>query len=168
MTPEEGFTGKKTSVDHLQKFGCLVYIQIPKGKRKKMDPTAYKRSKDIPVNFDKEEIPIFWDILRNNNGKDPTSTQEDVEGLSEPKQQVIVPKICKKPSWLRKNLQEAEGHTTKGTFRESKRLKRYYGYVAYITKLIEVEPSSYEDVAKHQEWTNAMQEEYRSIMKNDA
>jgi len=36
-----------------------------------------------------------------------------------------------------------------------------------MTKLIEVELSSYEDATKHQEWRNAMQEEYQSITKND-
>lgn len=42
MTPEEAFTGKKSSVDHLKIFGCLVYIHIPKDKRKKLDPTSLK------------------------------------------------------------------------------------------------------------------------------
>ena len=68
---------------------------------------------------------------------------------------------------MKKNLQEVEVHTTKGTIRESKRPKRYFGYATYMTKLIEVEPSSYEDATKHQEWRNPMQEEYQSIMKND-
>lgn len=36
-----------------------------------------------------------------------------------------------------------------------------------MTKLIEAKPSSYEDVTKHQEWRNAIQEEYQFIMKND-
>ena len=36
-----------------------------------------------------------------------------------------------------------------------------------MTRLIEAEPSFYEDATKHQEWRNAMQEEYQSIMKNN-
>ena len=36
-----------------------------------------------------------------------------------------------------------------------------------MTKPIEVEPSSFEDATKHKEWRNAMQEEYKSVMKND-
>lgn len=43
---------------------------------------AYKKSKDVLVDFDEEEIPIFEDILRDNNDQDPT--QEDVEGPNEP------------------------------------------------------------------------------------
>jgi len=36
------FTGKKPSVEHLQIFGCPVYIHIPKDKRKKLDPSGMK------------------------------------------------------------------------------------------------------------------------------
>ena len=36
-----------------------------------------------------------------------------------------------------------------------------------MTKLIEVEPTTYEMVAEHQVWKNAMLEEYQTIMKND-
>jgi len=39
MTPEEEFIRNNPSMDHLQIFGCLVYIHIPQDKRKKLDPT---------------------------------------------------------------------------------------------------------------------------------
>jgi len=42
MTPEEAFTRKKLGIDHLWSFGCLVYIHIPKEKRKKLDPSGMK------------------------------------------------------------------------------------------------------------------------------
>lgn len=35
-----------------------------------------------------------------------------------------------------------------------------------MSKLIEYEPSTFEEATKHQEWKNAMNEEYQSIMKN--
>ena len=41
-TPEEVFFGKKLEVSHLRIFGCLVYIYIPKLKRKKLDPPGKK------------------------------------------------------------------------------------------------------------------------------
>ena len=34
MTPEEAFSRKKPSVEHLMIFGCLVYIHVPKEKKK--------------------------------------------------------------------------------------------------------------------------------------
>jgi hypothetical protein len=42
MTPEEAFSGKKPSVEHLRIFGCLVYVHVPKEKRKKLDPSGKK------------------------------------------------------------------------------------------------------------------------------
>jgi len=42
MKLNEAFIGKKTSVDHLHIFGCLVYIHVPKDKRKKLYPTSLR------------------------------------------------------------------------------------------------------------------------------
>lgn len=41
-TPEEAFTGVKPEVSHLNIFGCLVYIHVPKEKRTKMEPSGKK------------------------------------------------------------------------------------------------------------------------------
>jgi len=64
-------------------------------------------------------------------------------------------------------MEQRERHgATRDTFRESKKPKRYLGYAAYTTKLIEAEPSTFEEAIKHQRWKDAMNEEYQSIMKN--
>ena len=42
MTPEEAFSGKKPSVEHLSIFGCPIYIHVPKDKRKKLEPSKKK------------------------------------------------------------------------------------------------------------------------------
>ena len=39
-TPEEMDTGKKHEVSHLKKFGCPVYVHIPKEKRTKLHPSV--------------------------------------------------------------------------------------------------------------------------------
>ena len=41
-TPEEAFSGEKPKVSHLRIFGFLVYIDIPKEKRTKIDPFGRK------------------------------------------------------------------------------------------------------------------------------
>jgi hypothetical protein len=41
-TPEEVFTGKKPSVDHLRIFCSLVYIHVKKEKRTKLEPSGRK------------------------------------------------------------------------------------------------------------------------------
>jgi hypothetical protein len=40
MTHEEALSRKKPSVEHLRIFGCLVYIHVPKDKRKKLEPSG--------------------------------------------------------------------------------------------------------------------------------
>jgi hypothetical protein len=42
MTPEEAFSEKKPSVEHLRIFGCPVYIHVTKGKKKKLEPSRKK------------------------------------------------------------------------------------------------------------------------------
>lgn len=41
-TPEEVFSGKKPSVEHLRIFGCPVYIHVAKDKRSKLEPSGKK------------------------------------------------------------------------------------------------------------------------------
>ena len=55
----------------------------------------------------------------------------------------------------------------KGTFRERKRPHRFGGYVALMSNISDVEPSSFEEADKLQVWKDGMLEEYRSIIKNN-
>ena len=72
------------------------------------------------------------------------------------------------PAWFNKTMQEAEKVTApKGTFRESKRPHRYSGYVSFISKIIDSEPTTFEEANKLQVWKEVMQEEYNSIIKNN-
>jgi hypothetical protein len=36
------FSGKKPEVSHLKKFGCPIFVHIPKEKRTKLDPSGKK------------------------------------------------------------------------------------------------------------------------------
>ena len=76
---------------------------------------------------------------------------------------------CKRnPAWFNKTMQEAEKVIApNGTFRESKRPHRYSGYVAFINKIIDSKPTTFEEANKLQVWKEAMQEEYNSIIKNN-
>lgn len=69
---------------------------------------------------------------------------------------------------MNSTLVDAESHgAAQGTFKEIKKPKRYSGYADYLSKLIEEEPSTFEEVVNHQEWKYSMNEEYQSIMKNE-
>lgn len=49
---------------------------------------------------------------------------------------------------------------------DRERLLNYFDYMALMSELIEVEPSSFQEVSNHQVWRDSMVEEYSSIMKN--
>ena len=61
---------------------------------------------------------------------------------------------------MKSTLLDAESHrASQGTFKESNKPKRYFGYESYLKKLIEAEPSTFEEVINHQEWKDAMNED---------
>jgi hypothetical protein len=78
------------------------------------------------------------------------------------------PPVKRKPTWCREILKEAEKHATpKGTFRESKKPDKYSGLIAQLNFVIDLEPSTFDEAAKHKVWKDAMIEEYELILKND-
>jgi hypothetical protein len=78
------------------------------------------------------------------------------------------PPAKRKPRWLKEIVQEAERIAApKGTFRERKRPHRFGGYVALMSNISDVEPSSFEEADKLQVWKDAMLEEYKSIIKDN-
>jgi hypothetical protein len=78
------------------------------------------------------------------------------------------PLAKRKLAWCREILKEAEKHATpKGTFRESKKPDKFLGLIAQLNLVIVSKPSTFDEVAKHKVWKDAMIEEYESILKND-
>ena len=66
----------------------------------------------------------------------------DVEGPMDPTDPP--PSMGKRPSWLKGTLEDVEGHMApRGTFRESKKLSRYQGYLAAMSIIVQSEPGSF-------------------------
>jgi hypothetical protein len=98
----------------------------------------------------------------------PKQYNEEQEPPHESMEPTIIPKTRKRPTWLKTTLQEAKKHkVSTGTFKQSKKPKRFTSYAALITSLVNDEPSTFEEAIKKKEWKKAMMEEYQSIMKND-
>jgi hypothetical protein len=58
----------------------------------------------------------------------------------------IVPKTKKRSAWLEATLQEAERlKAPSGTFRKSKNPKRFSIYIAGMTKILDEEPTTFEE-----------------------
>ena len=66
----------------------------------------------------------------------------------------------KRPLWLKDTLENAKKHIApRGTFRESKKLDGYQGYLATMSTIVQSEPCTFEEVVKHQDWKDALNEE---------
>lgn len=79
------------------------------------------------------------------------------------------PPARKRSLWIWDTLQDTEKHIlAKGNFTESKNSCWYQGYIAAMSMIIQVEPSTFEEVVKEQVWKDVVAEEYESIMKISA
>jgi hypothetical protein len=120
---------------------------------------------------DKKEQEAPKDVVMIDSTREehiPEDQNETVEPTIpvDPPKEVIV--TNKRLAWLHNALQEAEKHAApNGSFRESKRPRKFSSYVVLMSKIIDSKPSTYEEVAKQQVWKDAMMEDYQYIMKND-
>jgi hypothetical protein len=56
-------------------------------------------------------------------------------------------------------IQDAERiKVPEGTSRKTKRLKRFSSYATYMTKLLDEEPTTFEEEVKREQWKEAMVE----------
>jgi hypothetical protein len=97
MTPEEAFSGKKPSVEHLRIFGCLVYVHVPKEKRKKLDPSGKKgifvgyneSSKSYRIYIPgQHKIEVSRDVTFNENISFRKSIEDSMDSNEEEEHEV--------------------------------------------------------------------------------
>lgn len=70
----------------------------------------------------------------------------ETEALVDPSREITVSK--KRPTWFRSTIQDAEKYGAPiGSFRESKRPRRYSNYMALMSDIIDIKPSSSEEAA---------------------
>jgi hypothetical protein len=116
--------------------------------------------------FEKEEtVPSPPLAVQRETVIDPIDPVDPVDPLDVPRDIAVG---HKSPVWARQTLQEAEGHAApRGTFRESKKPKRFSSCVSAKSHIIDIEPSCHGEARGQQVWQDAMTEEYYYIMKND-
>jgi hypothetical protein len=126
---------------------------------------AFKKSIEETIEEEEIEEPNEENTESENNEKDqPDNPMEPCENVDLD----IIPKNKKRPACLEATLQDAERiKVPEGTSRKSKRLKRFSSYAAYMTKLLDEEPTTFEEAVKKGQWKEAMVEEHQSIMKNE-
>jgi hypothetical protein len=126
---------------------------------------AFRKSIEEIIEEEELEEPDEENTENKNNEKDqPDHPMEPCENIDSD----IIPKTKKRPSWLESTLQDTEIlKVPEGTSRKSKRPKRFSSYAAYMTKLLDEEPTTFEEAVQKGQWKEAMTEEHQSIMKNE-
>jgi U3 small nucleolar RNA-associated protein 14 len=90
----------------------------------------------------------------------------DIIKSQEPPQMTISHK--RKSVWARELIQDGEKYgAPEGTMRQEKKPKPFSSYMALMCDLLEKEPTCFEEAIQKKEWTDAMIEEYQSIIEND-
>jgi hypothetical protein len=129
---------------------------------------AFKKSIEESIEEEEyEELKEESTHLLESQNEEPKQLDHLMQPC-EPIESVTVPKTRKRSAWLEATLQEAERlKAPSGTFEESKNPKRFSNYATCMTKLINEEPTKFEEAAQKKQWKEAMTKEHQSIMKND-
>jgi hypothetical protein len=123
--------------------------------------------KSIEENIEEEEIEELNEESTENVNDEkelPDHPMEPCENIDSD----IVLKTKKIIAWIEATLQDAKRlKVPEGTFIKSKRPKRFSSYATYMTKLLDEEPTTFEEAIQKEQWKEAMTEEHQSIMKNE-
>jgi hypothetical protein len=126
---------------------------------------AFKKS--IEETIEEEEIEELNKEIKENENDDkelPDHPMVPCENIYSD----IIPKTKKRPACLEATLQDAERlKVPEGTLKKSKRPKRFSSYAAYMMKILDDEPTTFEEAFQKGQWKEAMMEEHQSIMKNE-
>lgn len=195
VTPEEAWSGEKPSVEHFRVFGCVGHVHIPDAKRTKLedksvncvllgvsdeskgyrmyDPVAKKIivSRDVvfdedrvwnwDADYEKEQLmDLEWGdstaIFTNEEGE----AVEDVNGavneapIAEENLTAREGRIRHPPVWM-------TDYTSGEGLSEDDEVN-----MTSIALIVSSDPTSFEDAVKSSKWRLAMDEEIKSIEKN--
>jgi hypothetical protein len=119
---------------------------------------AFRKSIEETIEEEEIEEPNEENTESENNEKDqPDHPMEPCENIDPD----IIPKKKKQPAWLEATLQDAERiKVSDGTSRKSKRPKRFSSYATYMTKLLDEEPTTFEEAVQKGQWKEAIAEEH--------
>eukprot|EP00268_Persea_americana_P066488 TRINITY_DN9059_c1_g1_i12.p1 TRINITY_DN9059_c1_g1~~TRINITY_DN9059_c1_g1_i12.p1 ORF type:complete len:238 (-),score=67.70 TRINITY_DN9059_c1_g1_i12:459-1172(-) len=193
MTPREAWSGLKPAVDHFRVFGCIAYAHIPDEKRKKLDDKgekcvflgvsevskAYKLYNPVTrkivvsrdVIFD-EDTMWNWSENRSVQQQIPVDDDSDKEDVAAPETQAQQPP---QPEVQSSQQSEEEGYNLRDE-NSRKRPAWMMDYeVSYSSSddesghfalFVDSDPITYTEAVKEEKWREAMDNEIKSIEKN--
>jgi hypothetical protein len=107
---------------------------------------AFNKSIEETMEEEENEEPIEESTENQNDQKEqPNHPMQPCETIDSD----IIPKTKKQPAWLEATFQDAKRlKVPEGTFRKSKNPKRFASYAAYMTKLLDEEPTTFEEAVQ--------------------
>eukprot|EP00253_Pinus_taeda_P002028 PITA_02028 len=153
-TPQEVWTGKKTSLSHLMVFGCDAYVNVPKERRTKLD------SKSEKCIFIGEVKDVF---KREVQPKEPEKIEFEL-------------KEEESDSAAEKELEDEEPQTlgVRRSVRERRQPERYSPstfYSNFVLSITNDDPKTVKEVVDLEDgklWKEAMVDEMASFHKKEA
>jgi hypothetical protein len=128
---------------------------------------VYEEEPVIPRTAERE-VPRAAEPVREDviSPDEEIPKDHDILEFQEPPQMTILHK--RKPAWARELIQDGEKYgVPQGTTRQVKRPKPFSSYTTLMCDLLVKEPTIFEEAFQMKEWTDAMTEEYQSIIKNN-
>nr|GEW30773.1 retrovirus-related Pol polyprotein from transposon TNT 1-94 [Tanacetum cinerariifolium] len=177
-TPQEAWNGLKPTVSHLRVFGSIAYVHVPSQRRLKLDDRSEKhvfvgydkQSKDynlynpvtrnVVVSRDVEFGSWDWSIQESERYDFLSMTdEEETDESSEEAQQPQIPTPT----------QDSPSSSSKGEpkIRSLQELYEVTDEIPFLYLYADCEPLVFEEAMKSKKWRQAMEEEIKSIEKND-
>jgi len=98
-----------------------------------------------------------------------SNSSSGIQPLGEEEESTSHPSSIMIPRWLTQKLSDTQENVEapRITVWESRIPRKLPNYMEFMSRIIDVEPSIFEEVTHQQVWQDGMIEDYASIMKND-
>ncbi|MCF8701902.1 DDE-type integrase/transposase/recombinase, partial [Corynebacterium sp. MC-10] len=189
-TPQESWSGRKPGISHLRVFGSKAYAHVPDETRSKLDDKSkafifigydsnskgYKLynpdtnnlviSRD--VEFDEEgewdfsSHEDFNSIMPTEEEEQPTAEQDVQQEPTTPLTSPTVVQDASPPSFLNERSVE-RARSLGDIYEDTERLEN----LTLLCLFADCEPVTFEEAVQSKKWRDAMDEEIKSIEKND-
>ena len=184
-TPQEAWSGRKPGISHLKVFGSIAYTHVPDEKRTKLDDKSEKyvfvgydsRSKGYKLyNPNSRKIVISRDVEFDEEDCWDWSVQEDKYDFlpyfeeDDEIEQPIIEEHITPPASLTPRLDETSSSERTPRLRsieEIYEVTKNLNDINLFCLFGDCEPLSYQEAAENIKWKDAMDEEIKSITKND-
>ncbi|GKD22590.1 retrovirus-related pol polyprotein from transposon TNT 1-94, partial [Tanacetum coccineum] len=156
QTPQEAWNGMKPTVSHLRIFGSIEYVHVPSQRRSKIDDRSKKH---VFVGYDKQskDYKLYNPVTRK------VVVSRDMEFKEEGSWDWSIEEN-ERYEFLPMTDEEETGEPKTTSLQE---LYEVTDEVPLLCLYADCEPIVFEEAIKSKKWKQAMEEEIKSIEKND-